>query len=129
MNKAGIVWCVVYTEDTYHDLQRILNYIQDELLEPETAANQVDRIMDAADSLDHMPYRYRLYDKEPWRSKGLRLMPIDKFIIFYMPIETGAKRIVVIIRVMHSDQNADDILNDYTISDDEFCKLTQDENN
>jgi hypothetical protein len=52
------------------------------LLEPVTAANQTNRIMDVADSLDHMPLRHLLYDKEPWRSRGLRVMPVANYLAF-----------------------------------------------
>jgi toxin ParE1/3/4 len=34
-----------------------------------------------------MPFRYQLYEKEPWHSKGLRVLPIDNYLVFYMPVE------------------------------------------
>jgi toxin ParE1/3/4 len=61
-----MIWKVNYTEDAEQDLQSIFDYISDVLLEPVTAANQTNRIMDAADSLDHMPLRF-LPEEETWR--------------------------------------------------------------
>jgi toxin ParE1/3/4 len=104
-----MIWKVNYTEDAEQDLQSIFDYISDVLLEPVTAANQTNRIMDAADSLDHMPLRYRLYDKEPWRSRGLRVMPVDNYLVFYLPDET--KKIVAIIRIMYGGRDIDKHLN------------------
>ena len=90
---------MIYAEDAVQDLQGVFDYISDVLLEPIVAARQVDRIMDAADSLDHMPLRHRLYDREPWWSRGLRVMPVDNYLVFYLPDE--AKKTVAIIRIMY----------------------------
>jgi toxin ParE1/3/4 len=98
-------WKVNYTEDAEQDLLSIFDYISSVLLEPVTAANQTDRIMDAADALDHMPLRYRLHDKEPWRSKGLRVMPVDNYLVFYLPDE--AEKTVAIIRKMYAGRDID----------------------
>ena len=104
-----MIWKVNYTEDAAQDLQGIFDYISDVLLEPVTAVNQTDRIMDAADSLDHMPLRYRLYNKELWRSRGLRVMPVDNYLVFYLPDET--KKTVAIIRIMYGGRDIDKHLN------------------
>ena len=100
-----MIWKVNYTEDAVQDLQGIFDYISGVLLELVTAANQTDRIMDAADSLGHMPLRYRLYDKEPWRLRGLRVMPVDNYLVFYLPDE--AKESVAIIRIMYGGRDID----------------------
>jgi len=62
-------------------LRDIFGYISDTLLAPVAAAKQADRIMDAADSLDSMPLRHQLFDKEPWRSCGFRIMPVDNYVV------------------------------------------------
>jgi len=103
-----MIWRVEYTDNALEDLQGIFDYISLDLLEPVTAANQTDRIMDAADSLDNMPQRHRLYDKEPWRSRGLRVLPVDNYVIFYLPDET--KNIVFIIRIIYGGRDIDKVL-------------------
>ena len=94
-----MIWHVNYAASARQDLRDVFDYISNVLLEPVTAARLVDRIMEAADSLENMPMRYRLYDKEPWRSRGLRIMPVDNYVVLYLPDES--KNIVTIIRVMY----------------------------
>lgn len=98
-----MTWDVFYTELAHHDLAGIYEYIAYTLLEPETAARQTSRIMDAVDSLKNMPMRCQQYEKEPWRSRGLRVMPVDNYLIFYIPIESKKK--VTIIRIMFSGRD------------------------
>jgi len=98
-----MIWKVIYTESAYRDLDGIYDYIADVLLEPVIAQNQTDRIMDAADSLDNMPLRHRLYEHEPWRSRGWRIMPVDNYLVFYLPVD--AEGIVSIMRIMHGSRN------------------------
>lgn len=63
--------------------------------------------------LDHMPERFRRHKKEPWRSRGLRLLPVDNFCVMYIPDVENA--IVTIIRVMYGGRNIDNILEKYTL--------------
>lgn len=59
--------------------------------------------MDRIDSLDKMPFRYPLYKYEPWKSKGLRFIPIDKYLVFYYPKEENNK--VYIVRIMYAERD------------------------
>lgn len=34
-----------------------------------------------------MPLRYRLYNEEPWDSIRIRFVPIDGYLVFYLPEE------------------------------------------
>ena len=98
-----MTWNVYYTDDAVQDLQDIYDYISNVLLEPVIAEKQTNRIMDAADSLNYMPLRYRLYDYEPWRSKGFRILPVDNYLIFYLPEELPGT--VAIIRIMYGGRD------------------------
>ena len=104
-----MIWHVEYTEAAKQDLRDVFDYISNVLLEPVTAKRQVTHIMDAADSLENMPMRHRLYDVEPWRSRGLRIMPVDNYVVLYLPDES--KNIVSIIRVMYGKRDIDRQLN------------------
>jgi len=95
-----MIWDVFYTESATKDLQGIYDYIAYDLLEPETAEDQANRILDAADSLEHMPMRHRLCDYEPWRTMGLRVIPVNNYLIFYLPDESLSS--VAIIRIMYN---------------------------
>ena len=73
-------WEVFYTEQAETDLRNVFEYIAFTLLVPGTAKKQVQRIMKEIAALDSMPFRYKLYHKEPWKSRGLRTFSVDNFI-------------------------------------------------
>ena len=96
-------WEVFYTEQAETDLRNVFEYIAFTLLVPETAKKQVQRIMKEIAALDNMPFRYKLYHKEPWKSRGLRTFSIDNYLVFYMPDEE--KNTVSIIRIMYGGRD------------------------
>ncbi len=91
------------------DLQDIYEYIAFDLQSSQTAAGQLDRLEESIATLDEMPERYRVYDKEPWRSRNLRILPVDNYLIFYIP--NHEEKVVTIIRVMYSGRDIDKQLN------------------
>lgn len=94
------------TKQADADLRGIYEYIAFTLYEPEVAAGQLDRIESAIMSLDEMPERFRLYEKEPWYSRGFRQFPIDNYIIFY--ISEIRDKTVTVIRVMYGGRDIDE---------------------
>ena len=96
-------WKIVYTAGAKRDLKNIYEYIAYNLLVPETAARQTQRIMKEIRSLDNMPMRFRLYDEEPWHSAGLHFFPVDNYLVFYLPDET--KNTVSIVRIMYGGRD------------------------
>ena len=105
-----MIFYVAYSAEARQDLRDIYEYIAYELLVPETAARQAERIMKAARSLEQIPMRYRLYEREPWHSQGLRVLPVDNYLVFYLPDETNAT--VSIIRIMSGGRDIENQLND-----------------
>jgi len=103
-------WEVIYTEDAEQDLQDIYEYISDVLLEPKIAQGQINRIMDSIESLDNLPLRHHLYNNEPWRTKGLRVMPVDNYLVFYLPNESRGN--VAIVRIMYGGRNVEEHLSE-----------------
>jgi len=63
----------------------------------------VKRIFDTVHSLETMPFRYSLYDKEPWRTRGLRSVTVNHYIVFYIPVEE--KNEVVIFHVFYGGRD------------------------
>jgi len=59
--------------------------------------------MDAIESLDKMALRYRVYDKEPWKSRGLIVMNVDNYLVFYIPVM--ASGFVAIVRIMYCERD------------------------
>ncbi|HOO26452.1 MAG TPA: type II toxin-antitoxin system RelE/ParE family toxin [Clostridiales bacterium] len=96
-------WNVFYTEQAEQDLRNVFEYIAFSLREPEIAKKQTKRIMDRISSLKNMPFRCRLYEHEPWKSKGLRVAVADNYLVLYLPDET--EKTVAIIRIMYGARN------------------------
>lgn len=92
-------WDIVYTAQARQDLRDIYEYIALELLTPETAIGQTRRIMKTIRSLGEMPMRHQLYGEEPWHSRGIRFLPVDNYLIFYLPEEP--QNTVNIVRIMY----------------------------
>jgi len=83
---------------------------------PETAARQVKRIRNAADSLDIMPMRFRLYDDAPPKYDGMRMLPVDNYVILYHLNEAG--NVVEVVRVLYGGS---DIARNLGVSGDIRC--------
>ena len=96
-------WGIVYTAQARQDLRDIYEYIALELLAPETAVGQTQRIMKTIRSLEEMPMRHQLYGEEPWHSQGIRFLPVDNYLIFYLLEEP--KNIVNIVRIMYGGRD------------------------
>ena len=72
---------VELTEQADKDLRSIYLYISIDLNSPDNAIKQIKRLWDAILSLDELPQRYRRYEDEPWHSRGIRVLPVDNFVI------------------------------------------------
>lgn len=101
-------WKIVVTPEAQNDVYDIHSYIADILLEPSVAERQINRILDAIRSLNTMPKRNPLYEKEPWNSRGLRKMVIDNYLIFYLPNEKIHE--VAVFHVFYAGRNTDELL-------------------
>lgn len=94
------------------DLRNIYEYIAFELQSPENASGQLDRLEKSIMGLDQMPERFREYEKEPWHRRGLHIMPVDNYCVFY--IFNMENVLVTIIRVMYGGRDIDSQLKKYT---------------
>ena len=93
------------------DLRGIYEYIAFELLSPDNAARQLDRLEEHIVGLEEFPEKHRAYEKEPWHSRGMRVMPVDNFLVFYIPDNETA--IVTVIRVMYAGRDVDNQLKNH----------------
>ena len=59
--------------------------------------------------LDTMPNRNRLYEEEPWHSRGLRFFPVDNYLVFYK-IDDEAEAVYV-VRIMYGGRDVHKQLN------------------
>ncbi len=71
---------VTFTEQAENDLRGIFEYIAFDLLSPENAAGQLDRIEEKILSLGEYPEKFRQYEREPWKSRNTRVVPVDNYV-------------------------------------------------
>ena len=86
-------------------MREIFEYIAFELQSPENAIGQLDRLEEQILSLDTMPERYRKYEKEPWKSCELHIVPVDNYVILNIPNSDGKD--VTIVRIMYVGRDID----------------------
>ena len=94
---------VFTTEKAEEDLNSIADYLIYKLLAGEIALKQIDRIEQAVMSLEEMPERYHIYDKEPWKERGIRVMGVDNYLVFY--IIDNDNKTVTVIRIMYGKRD------------------------
>ena len=104
MNK----WNIVLTPEFGTEFKEIYEYISNKLLVPETAKKQCKRILNNVESLNDMPFRFPLVEREPWHTRGLRKLNVDNFIIFYYTNEQ--KNEVVVFHIFYGGRNIDKLI-------------------
>ena len=87
------------------DLRGIYEYIAFRLRSVINAAGQLDRLEKAITELGTMPERYPLYGTGKWAKRGLRRMPVDNYLVFYL-LDHEA-RTVHVIRVMYGGMDVE----------------------
>lgn len=78
---------VQVTDSALKDMDEIYDYISNELLSPETAMEQYNRIADAILTLDEMPERFTILSYEPFLSRKLYHMNVDNYVVFYVILD------------------------------------------
>ena len=75
---------VLITDEALMDMEEIYNYIAFNLLAPDNASAQYDRIADAIMTLEELPDRIRVMDSEPEHSRGIRQLLVGNYSVFYV---------------------------------------------
>ena len=107
-----MIFEVEISEQADTDLRGIFEYIAFVLFAPENASGQLNRLENGILSLEQYPMRHRVYEKEPWHSRGVRVLPIDNYVVLYIPNEET--KVVTVIRVMYGGRNIDKELTEHT---------------
>jgi len=76
-------WTVTYSDAAKEDISEIGHYIAEVLCAPETAKNQVLRIIGQISELSFMPEKFPIYDTDECREFDLRRMNVDNFAVLY----------------------------------------------
>ena len=82
---------VKVTSQAESQIQEILKYITHELKAPETALHLLDTLENAFASLKHIPQRIALMEIEPWRTNGIRRLPVKNFLVYFWIDEDNLK--------------------------------------
>ncbi|MGN0514987.1 MAG: type II toxin-antitoxin system RelE/ParE family toxin [Lachnospiraceae bacterium] len=106
-----MIYEVTTTNQADADLREIYEYIAFDLLAPENAAAQLERLEKHIIGLEKFPEKFRLYEEEPWHGRGLRIMPVNNYLVFY--IADKEARVVTVIRVMYAGRDVDNQFKNY----------------
>ncbi len=99
-------YTIFIAQKAEEDLGEIFEYLAYKVMAGENAVWQLNRIQTAIESLDEMPLRNRVYDKEPWKTR-VRIMPVDNYLVFYLT-ETDLLK-VTILRIMYGGRDLTNI--------------------
>ena len=89
------------TAKALSDMEAIYDYIALELLNPDAAMGQYNRIADAIETLSEFPERFKVFDSRPERDIGMRQIVIDNYSAIY--VIRGED--VVVLRVLYGASN------------------------
>jgi len=99
---------VQYAAQALDDLRNIYRYLSEELQAPQAAQRQVDRIRRMIRMLSSSPARFPVVAWEPWASMGMRQVPVNHYIVFYL-IEEDAQTVSV-VRIFYGGRHIEDIV-------------------
>ena len=102
------IYKVSYSPAAQDDIRAIFTYIAFELQAEQAAQGQVNRIREAVRKLDTMPERHEIADWEPWSSMGMRKLPVDNYIVFYLADSDDMT--VTVIRVLYGERDIEGIV-------------------
>lgn len=99
-------WDIEIADVAYEDMRNIFYYIANELQSPDDARNVIRRILAEIATLDEMPNRFRSYPREPLSSKGVRVMDVGNYCVYYI----AKDGVVSVGRVLYFRRDSDAVL-------------------
>ena len=100
---------VEIAEAAERDLEEISDYIAYRLYNASAALKLIREIQKAFDSLKTMPERQALVVDVYLAAKGLRVLPVANYLIFYRVRQEEAK--VIVVRILYNRRAWERILN------------------
>ena len=75
---------IAYTETALRDLEEKYDYLAIELREQQTSESWYFRLRQTIqENLSTFPLKFPLYDREPWKRRGVRLMTARNDVVLY----------------------------------------------
>jgi toxin ParE1/3/4 len=99
-------WDIEIADAAYEDMRNIFYYIANELQSPDDARNVIRRILAEIATLNEMPNRFRSYPREPLSSKGVRVMDVGNYCVYYI----AKDGVVSVGRVLYFRRDSDAVL-------------------
>ncbi len=99
---------VVFAETAISDLEELVYYISDELQNPAAALRISTAIKTAVHALEEFPKRHSLISDSYLAARGIRLIPIENYLVFYT-VEDSA-RTVSIVRILYGKREWEKLL-------------------
>ena len=96
MDHYKVIFQLVAAED----IREIYHHLANDLNEPLIAKKLQQSFISASKDLEIMPNRHQLIAEEPYRSKGLRILKVKNYSMFYKV--DNVDRNVYIVRVLYS---------------------------
>ena len=96
------------TKPAADDLQTIVQYTSDELLEPVMAKNLVGKIKEIVMGLDKLPIRHALVTDEHLAAQGICKLIVENYIAFYVISEKDET--VTVIRILYGRRDWEHLL-------------------
>ena len=100
-----MIYQVILSDAANRDLRNIFEYIFYELKAPQSASVMLDKLEKAVLSLEEMPNRHRIIEREPWLSRKVRLMPVGNYVVIYFVDDN--KYEVNIMRIIYGGRDID----------------------
>lgn len=86
---------IIYTESAIGDIEEKADYITFRLQEPSLAERWYFRLRDEIyNNLTEFPYKFPVYNTEPWNKKGVRFFTARNDVILYS-VDTDSRTVYV----------------------------------
>ncbi len=103
-----MMFTVLISERAENDLKDIFSYILYSLRAKGNAINQLKRIEKSIKGLTEFPERFKRYENDRYFGINLRVMPVDKYLVFYTV--DNDSQIVNIVRVLYGARDIDNFI-------------------
>ena len=102
------IYDVQIIDEAEDDLRSIYTYFAFNQQKPKLARKIYKQIIDKLKTLEELPFRYPVYQEEPWKSKNVRQIFAGSYCGFYFVRDS----IVMVIRILYGGMDISAALNE-----------------
>ena len=99
---------IVITKDALEDIEDTFDYISEILFEPMYAKRIQKSLLLKIRSLETMPKRNAVIDTEPYKTRGVRILLVENYKVFYIVDEE--KEMIYILNVLYKHRDWQNII-------------------